>query len=219
MFDDLILLAKGGLTVYHGPVKKVEEYFSGLGINVPERVNPPDYYIDILEGIVKLPQSTGVNYKELPLRWMVHNGYTVPPDMLDSAGKAAGGDSTHGGNPSAAGMVEQSFAGDLWADVKFNFQQKKDFLHHNLFKPSKDLSSRRTPGLLLQYKYFMGRIGKQRLQEGRIQAVDVLILLLAGICLGTLAKVSDETFGATGYLYTVIAVCKFKPITSFLRRL
>ncbi|KAF6135092.1 hypothetical protein GIB67_040403 [Kingdonia uniflora] len=49
MFDDFILLAKGGLTVYHCSVKKIEEYFAGIGINVPERVNPPDYFIDILE--------------------------------------------------------------------------------------------------------------------------------------------------------------------------
>lgn len=54
------------------------------------------------------------------------------------------------------------------------------------------------------------RLGKQRLREAKIQAVDFLILLLAGICLGTLAKVSDESFGAQGYLYTVIAVCKLK---------
>lgn len=53
------------------------------------------------------------------------------------------------------------------------------------------------------------RVGKQRLREARPQAVDFLILLLAGICLGTLAKVSDETFGSLGYTYTVIAVCKF----------
>lgn len=49
-----------------------------------------------------------------------------------------------------------------------------------------------------------------------MQVVDFLILLLAGICLGTLAKVSDATFGATGYLYTVIAVCKFVYPTSLL---
>jgi len=53
------------------------------------------------------------------------------------------------------------------------------------------------------------RCGKQRLREARIQGVDYLILCLAGICLGTLAKVSDETFGALGYTYTVIAVCKY----------
>lgn len=52
------------------------------------------------------------------------------------------------------------------------------------------------------------RIGKQRLREAKIQAVDYLILLLAGACLGSLTKVSDESFGAAGYTYTIIAVCK-----------
>lgn len=59
------------------------------------------------------------------------------------------------------------------------------------------------------------RVGKQRLREARPQAVDFLILLLAGICLGTIAKVSDETFGALGYTYTVIAVCKHPFLYSF----
>ncbi|KAL7170187.1 hypothetical protein ACSBR2_035111 [Camellia fascicularis] len=67
MFDDLVLLAKGGITVYHGPVKKVEEYFAGLRITVPERVNPPDHFIDILEGIVKL--GSGVTVQQLPVRY------------------------------------------------------------------------------------------------------------------------------------------------------
>jgi hypothetical protein len=40
--------------------------------------------------------------------------------------------------------------------------------------------------------------------------VDFLILGLAGICLGTIAKLSDKTFGMPGYIYTIIAVCKFR---------
>ncbi|KAG6417886.1 hypothetical protein SASPL_120083 [Salvia splendens] len=182
MFDDLILLAKGGRTVYHGPVKKVEDYFSGLGIVVPERVNPPDYYIDILEGIVKPSANAAVKFKELPLRWMLHNGYPVPPDMLDSAGvsSVSADDSSHGGmTPASTSMPEQSFAGDLWQDVKFTVGQKNDHIWLNF-----------------------NRLGKQRLRESRTQAVDYLILLMAGICLGTLAKMSDETFGSSGYLYT-----------------
>jgi hypothetical protein len=61
----------------------------------------------------------------------------------------------------------------------------------------------------------LSRCGKQRLREARIQGVDYLILCLAGICLGTLAKVSDETFGALGYTYTVIAVCKYAYMHGF----
>nr|XP_018680508.1 PREDICTED: ABC transporter G family member 28-like [Musa acuminata subsp. malaccensis] len=217
MFDDLILLAKGGLTVYHGSVKKVEEYFAGLGINVPERVNPPDYFIDILEGIVKPSTSTGVNYKELPLRWMLHNGYEVPRDMLQDAGDIDASVRGGGSSPATTGSETQSIAGEVWDNVKDIVGQKRDEYEYN-FSKSKDLSNRGTPGVLRQYKYFLGRVGKQRLREARIQGVDFLILCLAGVCLGTLAKVSDETFGALGYTYTVIAVsllCKIGALRSF----
>ncbi|CAK7343116.1 unnamed protein product [Dovyalis caffra] len=213
MFDDLILLAKGGLTVYHGSAKKVEEYFAGLGITVPERVTPPDHYIDILEGIVKT--SSNVTHEQLPIRWMLHNGYPIPRDMLHYA-DSIGATST-GLNPSAAESTEQSFAGDLWADVISNVELQRDHIEHNFLK-SKDLSNRRTPGVSRQYRYFIGRVCKQRLREARLQAVDYLILLLAGACLGTLAKVDDETFGSLGYTYTVIAVsllCKIAALRSF----
>ncbi|XWS59655.1 hypothetical protein CRYUN_Cryun08bG0140700 [Craigia yunnanensis] len=111
MFDDLKLLAKGGLIAYHGSVKKVGEYFAGMGINVPERVNPPDHYIDILEGILK---PTGVTHEQLPIRWMLHNGYPIPLDMLHLVDGLT--TPSAGSNPSTSGAaaVGQSFAGDLW---------------------------------------------------------------------------------------------------------
>ncbi|KAL6290698.1 hypothetical protein ACE6H2_008208 [Prunus campanulata] len=221
MFDDLVLLAKGGLTVYHGSAKKVEEYFAALGIEVPDRVNPPDHFIDILEGMVATERSSGVSYEELPVRWMLHNGYSVPPDMRQSATRlelfSTDENLNHETNPSGAGRAEQSFAGELWQDVKGTVELHRDKIRLNFLK-SKDLSNRRTPGLFQQYRYFLGRVGKQRLREARIQAVDYLILLLAGACLGSLANVSDQTFGAVGYTYTIIAVsllCKIAALRSF----
>ncbi|CAO2040178.1 unnamed protein product [Urochloa humidicola] len=216
MFDDLILLAKGGMTVYHGPVKKVEEYFQGLGIVVPDRENPPDYYIDILEGIVKPNFNPGVSVKDLPIRWMVHNGYDVPRDMLQSSSDSELSSRGSIGNASSHGDAGPSFVSVLLGNVKDILGRKKDEYDYN--KTSEDLSKRNTPGILRQYRYFLGRNGKQRLREARIQGVDYLILCLAGICLGTLAKVSDETFGALGYTYTVIAVsllCKIGALRSF----
>ncbi|KAI8014422.1 hypothetical protein LOK49_LG05G00734 [Camellia lanceoleosa] len=213
MFDDLILLAKGGLTVYHGSVKKVEEYFAGLGITVPERVNPPDHFIDILEGIVK--PGTGVTIQQLPVRWMLHNGYPVPPDMMHLCDQIS--TSTKDKIPGAEGPIEKSFAGDLWQDMMCTVELQRDYIQHNFLK-SHDLSNRVTPGVLRQYRYFLGRVGKQRLREAKIQAADYLILLIAGAALGTLAKVSDETFGALGYTYTVIAIsllCKISALRSF----
>jgi hypothetical protein len=56
------------------------------------------------------------------------------------------------------------------------------------------------------------RVGKQQLREAKAQAVDYLLLLVAGAILGTLTKVNDETFGSLGYTYTVIAVCKLSSL-------
>ncbi|KAJ8759142.1 hypothetical protein K2173_004149 [Erythroxylum novogranatense] len=216
MFDDLVLLAKGGFVVYHGSVKKVEEYFSSLGINVPERVNPPDHFIDILEGIVMPNASAGVNYRELPVRWMIHNGYPVPLDMQHSAA-ALGIATAHGTSSEGNEMEDRSFAVELWQDMKSNVELQRDKIRHNFLK-SRDLSHRRTPGVFQQYRYYLGRISKQRLREAKTQATDYLILLLAGACLGSLAKVDDQSFGAAGYTYAIIAVsllCKIAALRSF----
>jgi hypothetical protein len=156
MFDDLILLAKGGMTVYHGPVKKVEEYFQGLGIVVPDRVNPPDYYIDILEGIVKPNTNAAVNVKDLPLRWMLHNEYEVPRDMLQSASDSGSSfREGEGGHTGPEAESKKSVVSELWGNLRDILGQKKDEYDYN--KSSEDLSNRKTPGILRQYKYYLGR--------------------------------------------------------------
>ncbi|XP_072956514.1 ABC transporter G family member 28-like isoform X1 [Typha angustifolia] len=217
MFDDLILLAKGGLIVYQGSVKQVEEYFSGLGINVPERVNPPDYFIDILEGIIKPSTSMNITSKHLPLSWMLHNGYDVPQDMQDDLNEIDAPSRTSEPSSSRPGLNEQSVSGDLWGSAICTLEQEPDHVSYDVSK-LKDLSNRRTPGILVQYKYYLGRVTKQRLREAKAQGIDFLILGLAGICLGTIAGVNDESIGADGYTYTIIAVsllCQIGSLKSF----
>ncbi|KAK7279333.1 hypothetical protein RJT34_24382 [Clitoria ternatea] len=214
MFDDIVFLAKGGLTAYHGPVKKVEEYFASIGIPVPDRVNPPDHFIDILEGLVK--PSGGVTYQQLPVRWMLHNSYPIPPDMLHFADQIAASSSSSNiedETKSADDVTDQSFAGEFWEDMKSNVQSQRDHIEANFLK-TKDLSNRRTPGVARQYRYYLGRICKQTLREGKLQAVDYLLLLVAGAILGTLTKVNDESFGSLGYTYTVIAVSLLSKIAA-----
>ncbi|KAH6760395.1 P-loop containing nucleoside triphosphate hydrolases superfamily protein [Perilla frutescens var. hirtella] len=218
MFDDLILLAKGGLTAYHGAVRDVEDYFANLGINVPDHINPPDYFIDVLEGMVKPHTSSGVTYEELPLRWMLHKGYPVPPDMQKTVPgvgvPAMYSNSGHQENPSTEQL---SFWGEFWQNMKYRVEARVDVIQNNFLK-SNDLSRRRTPSIVVQYWHFLGRMAKQRLREARIQAIDYLILLLAGACLGLLAKSGDESFGAPGYTYTIIAtslLCKIAALRTF----
>ncbi|KAJ3679883.1 hypothetical protein LUZ60_016161 [Juncus effusus] len=210
MFDDFILLAKGGLTVYHGSIEKVEGYFSMLGMNVPDRVNPPDYFIDVLEGITK--PSSNINIKHLPLKWILYNGYEVPKDMQDDLAEldaSSGGSGTEFSSArSEAG--EQSGSGEVWGNVRYSL----DGDH----KKKKDLSRRVTPGILVQYRYYLGRVVKQRLRDAKGQAIDYLILGLAGTCLGIIARLGDANFGIPGYIYTIIAIsllCKIASLRSF----
>jgi ABC-type multidrug transport system ATPase subunit len=50
MFEQLLLLGKGGKTCYLGPVKQVKQYFEKLGFLFPAQVNVADYLMDITAG-------------------------------------------------------------------------------------------------------------------------------------------------------------------------
>lgn len=93
----------------------------------------------------------------------------------------------------------------LGQDMVLNVEMQRDNIMHK-FLTNKDLSNCVTAGSFQQYKYFLRRVAKQRLREFKLLLADYLILLLAGACLGTLAKVQDETFGSLGYTCTVIAI-------------
>uniref|UniRef100_A0A0A9G6K9 ABC transporter family G domain-containing protein n=1 Tax=Arundo donax TaxID=35708 RepID=A0A0A9G6K9_ARUDO len=205
MFDDFVLLARGGLIVYHGPVSEVEMYFAGLGIKVPGRENPPDYYIDILEGIVKTKMRANVTPNHLPLLWMLHNGYEFPDDLQKDIENI---DTIRELYTVRSISREQSFA-EQSEDV--------DSVHQNV-RQSNKLLDRKTPGVFAQYGHYLGRVAKQRLREASQQAVDYLILCIAGICIGTIAKVRDDSFGVASYGYTIMAVsllCQLAALRSF----
>ncbi|RHZ58597.1 hypothetical protein Glove_372g90 [Diversispora epigaea] len=53
MFDDLMLLGKGGTVVYSGPRDKAIEYFFDLGFIFPDGESEPDFMMDIASGNVK----------------------------------------------------------------------------------------------------------------------------------------------------------------------
>ncbi|BAF26615.1 Os10g0442900 [Oryza sativa Japonica Group] len=205
MFDDFVLLARGGLIAYLGPISEVETYFSSLGIKVPERENPPDYYIDILEGITKTKMRGHAAPKHLPLLWMLRNGYEVPEYMQKDL-------------EDINNVHELYTVGSMSREESFGDQSENaDSVHQNVREPY-SLLDRKTPGVLAQYKYYLGRVTKQRLREATLQAVDYLILCIAGICIGTIAKVKDDTFGVASYGYTIIAVsllCQLAALRSF----
>jgi len=48
MLDDLLLLAPGGRTVYHGPTDRALSHFARLGHACPAQTNPADFLIDLV---------------------------------------------------------------------------------------------------------------------------------------------------------------------------
>ncbi|GLJ04797.1 hypothetical protein SUGI_0003600 [Cryptomeria japonica] len=202
MFDDIMLLAKGGCTVYLGPADEIEKYFSSLGINVPDRINPPDHFMDILEGIVKPDGNPNFECNDLPIKWLYSNGYEIPVDLQ----KASARGSNTNNNPSSSdnGNIK-TFGQDLWEEVWCNIELKWDSIRHSFLRV-KDFSNRQTPSFFKQFILFLRRVAKQRFRDARVQAQDYLILLLCGIFMGILAKVKDEDFGFAGYTYTIISM-------------
>jgi hypothetical protein len=81
MFHDVLLLGKGGQTVYLGPSEKALEYFEGLGFACPDRTNPADFFMDVIAGDVK---RRGEKEKFDPSRlfkmWTRHQEKITPRD-------------------------------------------------------------------------------------------------------------------------------------------
>ncbi|KAK7491867.1 hypothetical protein BaRGS_00016886 [Batillaria attramentaria] len=49
LFDSVILLS-GGLTVYHGPSNQALDYFETIGYTCEAHNNPPDFFLDVING-------------------------------------------------------------------------------------------------------------------------------------------------------------------------
>jgi ABC-type multidrug transport system ATPase subunit len=48
LFHDVLLLGKGGFTVYLGPATQAKAYFESVGYVFPAEINPADYLLDII---------------------------------------------------------------------------------------------------------------------------------------------------------------------------
>eukprot|EP00929_Paragymnodinium_shiwhaense_P018646 TRINITY_DN12970_c0_g1_i1.p1 TRINITY_DN12970_c0_g1~~TRINITY_DN12970_c0_g1_i1.p1 ORF type:complete len:812 (-),score=135.84 TRINITY_DN12970_c0_g1_i1:457-2892(-) len=60
LFDDVLLLGKGGQTVYIGPSQGCKKYFEGLGFDMPRDENPADWFMDVICG--QAPHPADENY-------------------------------------------------------------------------------------------------------------------------------------------------------------
>ena len=70
LFDETLLLAKGGLVVYLGWSSEALEYFESLSFQCPDRVNPADFFLDVISGEVPCPSVQNFDAtRDLPKIW------------------------------------------------------------------------------------------------------------------------------------------------------
>ncbi|ESZ90193.1 ABC transporter [Sclerotinia borealis F-4128] len=108
-FDSLLLLAKGGKTVYFGDIgddsKTIKEYFARYDAPCPESSNPAEHMIDVVSGSL----SKGKDWNEVWLNSPEYD-YTVKEldNIIDTAAAAPPGTSDDG----------FEFAMPIWQQVK-----------------------------------------------------------------------------------------------------
>jgi ATP-binding cassette subfamily G (WHITE) protein 2 (SNQ2) len=121
-FDTLLLLAKGGKTVYFGNIgdqaATIKEYFGRYGAPCPPSANPAEHMIDVVSG----PLSQGKDWNQVWLASPEHEKVVQELDYIisDAAAKEPG--TTDDGH---------EFATPLWEQMKLVSQRNNVSLYRN----------------------------------------------------------------------------------------
>jgi ABC-type multidrug transport system ATPase subunit len=86
MFDDVLILGKGGQTVFQGAVDECVPYFQSLGYEAPAHGNPADFVMDAVSGDVRPASEARARLALAAARRRINDGdaATAPP-IADSA--------------------------------------------------------------------------------------------------------------------------------------
>ncbi|KPM39862.1 Protein SNQ2 [Neonectria ditissima] len=106
-FDTLLLLAKGGKTVYFGDIGDhavtIKEYFGRFGAPCPKEVNPAEHMIDVVSGHL----SQGKDWNEVWLSSPEHDAVSKEVDRIITEAAAKPPGTLDDGNEFATPMLEQ----------------------------------------------------------------------------------------------------------------
>ena len=121
-FDTLLLLAKGGKTVYSGPIGEnavtIKAYFGRYGRPCPVDTNPAEHMIDVVSG----SQSQGRDWNQVWLESPEYKGFIQELDnIIDEAAAKPPGTEDDG----------KEFAIPLWEQIKLVTQRMNVALYRN----------------------------------------------------------------------------------------
>lgn len=88
VIDDVLLLGKGGRTVYIGPTEGAKAYFESKGFTMPANENPADWFMDVLSGAIEQ------KYSKIPVEKIsetLFDAWEKDPQMQKNITQAAAG--------------------------------------------------------------------------------------------------------------------------------
>lgn len=77
IFDDILLLAPGGLVIYHGPRDQALAYFASIGHHCPPYTNPAEFLIDLVSFDQQSPKASSERIKSLSEAFSASKSYAV----------------------------------------------------------------------------------------------------------------------------------------------
>lgn len=89
LFDNLVLLSRGGCPVYSGPVAEGLPWFDGLGFRMPPFVNPAEHLVDLAAVDNRTPELEAESLgrvEQLKAAWREEGGRRFAPAEKDLAG-------------------------------------------------------------------------------------------------------------------------------------
>ena len=175
LFDQVLLLGQGGMTVYSGPTECMSNYFEKQGFPCPPKANPADYYMDVISGIV--PHSTNANFDKEDLfeAWMTadENPDAISPeeahsqmDRLRAKKFEEESEKKRRNIVTHVCLITGAHMSSLFAHLVRDFKRGE--------------TSRKTPGRLKQTQLLFKRAVLQRLRTPFSTVLNIILMVVAG---------------------------------------
>lgn len=133
MFHDVLLLGKGGRTVYLGPTADALTYFEGLGFIMPPKCNPADFLIDVVSGSIPRAGFPEFIKEDLFTLWEEHQSKDLDSSQRDQAPRRS--EQIENSSPAlpygSSSSVENDFADDT--------DDEESGVRSRLIKPQKSI--------------------------------------------------------------------------------
>ena len=202
MFSSVLLLGKGGKTVYLGPGEHAMTYFNQCGYEMPPLLNPADFYMDVIAGKYGLPPALKLESKKASAK---------QAEFFNSEGKP--------------GILF-----DMWDENRGKYEElaMKTFVHAEpiLMENVEALEPMGSTNILKSMGKYMQRAAIQHARASDLFIFDMILVMGCGLFLGfsygvwTLPKLAQKhlfySLGADSTVESVHGPTR-RPGISFVR--